>query len=49
MYEIFTILSIQRAKKVVSDSLRVGDFAISLVDSVLNLPMGVSMRLYANE
>ena len=41
-------MSIQRAKKVLSDSLRLGYFAIGLVDSVLNFPMGVSMRLYAN-
>ena len=31
-------LRIQRAKKVVSDSLGLVDFAIGLVNSVLNLP-----------
>ena len=30
----------QRAKKVVSDSPRLVDFAIGLVNSVLNLPIG---------
>ena len=33
-------LRIQRAKKVVSDSLGLVDFAIGLVNSVLNLPNG---------
>ena len=33
-------LRIQRAKKVVSDSLGPVDFAIGLVNSVLNLPDG---------
>ena len=32
------ILLLQRAKKVVSDSLRLVDFAIGPVDSVFNLP-----------
>ena len=36
---LFT-LSIQRAKKVVSDSLGLVDFAIGLVNSVFNLPDG---------
>ena len=30
----------QRAKKVVSDSLRLVDFAIGLVNSIFNLPNG---------
>ena len=33
-------IHIQRAKKVVSDSLGLVDFAIGLVNSVLNLPDG---------
>ena len=33
-------LYIQRAKKVVSDSPGLVDFAIGLVNSVFNLPMG---------
>ena len=33
----------QRAKKVVSDSLRLVDFAIGLVNSVFNLPDGQGM------
>ena len=32
--------SLQRAKKVVSDSLGLVDFAIGLVNSVFNLPNG---------
>ena len=33
----------RRAKKVVSDSLGLGDFAIGLVNSVFNLPNGQVM------
>ena len=33
-------LAKRHAKKVVSDSLGLGDFAIGLVNSVLNLPVG---------
>ena len=33
-------ITLQRAKKVVSDSLGLVDFAIGLVNSVLNLPEG---------
>ena len=36
-------MSFQRAKKVVSDSLRLVDFAIRLVNSVFNLPDGQGM------
>ena len=34
------MISMQRAKKVMSDSLGLMDFAIGLVNSVLNLPDG---------
>ena len=34
---------VQRAKKVVSDSLRLVDFAYGLVNSVFNLPNGQVM------
>ena len=37
---IIIIIIIQRAKKVVSDSPGLVDFAIGLVNSVLNLPDG---------
>ena len=36
-------LSVQRAKKVVSDSQLLADFAIGLVNSVFNLPDGQVM------
>ena len=38
--EELTIFSVQRAKKVVSDSPGLVDFAIGLVNSVFNLPDG---------
>ena len=37
---VFGVKSYQRAKKVVSDSPRLVDFAIGLVNSVFNLPNG---------
>ena len=40
MQQVLTLDSVQRAKKVVSDSPRLMDFAIALVNSVLNLPEG---------
>ena len=39
----FTWMPIQRAKKVVSDSPGLVDFAIGLVNSVFNLPDGQVM------
>ena len=39
----FVLFSTQRAKKVVSDSLGLVDFAIGLVKSVFNLPDGQVM------
>ena len=38
-----SLLFVQRAKKVVSDSLGLVDFAIGLVNSVFNLPNGKVM------
>ena len=38
-----SLLLVQRAKKVVSDSLGLVDFAIGLVNSVFNLPDGQVM------
>ena len=38
--QALTLDSVQRAKKVVSDSPGLMDFAIALVNSVLNLPDG---------
>ena len=38
--KFFTVVSLQRAKKVVSDSPALVDFAIGLVIFVLNLPDG---------
>ena len=40
---LFSHLTIQRAKKVVSDSPGLVDFAIGLVNSVFNLPNGQVM------
>ena len=40
LLQLSRLNSIQRAKKVVSDSLGLVDFAIGLVNSVLNLPNG---------
>ena len=40
MQQVLTLDSVQRAKKVVSDSPGLTDFAIALVNSVLNLPGG---------
>ena len=42
-YEILVPLMQQRAKKVVSDSPGLVDFAIGLVNSVFNLPDGQVM------
>ena len=36
----FSVIIVQHAKKVVSDSLGLVDFAIGLVNSVINLPKG---------
>ena len=43
VYSYMNCLSDQRAKKVVSDSLGLVDFAIGLVNSVFNLPDGQVM------
>ena len=40
MQQVLTLYSVQCAKKVVSDSPVLVDFAIGLVNSVLNLPTG---------
>ena len=43
LYDCNKIYCIQRAKKVVSDSPELKDFAIKLVNSVFNLPDGQVM------
>ena len=40
MQQVLTLGSVQRAKKVVSDSPGLVDFAIGLLNSVLNFPHG---------
>ena len=45
---IITIISMQCAKKVMSKSLGLVDFAIGLVNFVLNLPDGQTIFFYGN-